>query len=373
MRTKANNQPRKSLLARLDRIAPFLFRDPSTGVFYGIKKIAGKRKVEQLKAGASPVTDRVTAYGILKDWLYALEAGDSTNCDVKFEALVQSFLDGRKSKKAGTVATENSIAATLRDSFPLGMNVSVRKIKTSDLLRWLNNEKNFRGARNRTYNRRRLMLRQIFDLAQADGIVNEATNPFKAKLIKPKKPEKVRRNIPTLEQFSSILENVRTQRDNPRREKSANFLEFLGCAGVGQAEAASLQWRDINGEKIRFIRRKTGAEFYVPIYQWLRPLILRLRAARTNEDDEASVLGMKDAGIALGRACKRLGFPHFTQRNLRAMLIKRLYDAGVPVKRIALWQGHSDGGKLIQEIYTEVFCDTDSAAEAADLQLVAAA
>jgi len=44
----------------------------------------------------------------------------------------------------------------------------------------------------------------------------------------------------------------------------------------------------------------------------------------------------------------------------------------VPVKRIALWQRHRDGGRLIQEVYTEVFCDTDKAAEQADLAKVGA-
>jgi hypothetical protein len=49
------------------------------------------------------------------------------------------------------------------------------------------------------------------------------------------------------------------------------------------------------------------------------------------------------------------------------MLIRRLHDAGINHKRIAEWQGHQDGGKLILQIYTEVFADSDAASEQADL------
>jgi hypothetical protein len=80
----------------------------------------------------------------------------------------------------------------------------------------------------------------------------------------------------------------------------------------------------------------------------------------------------KEAGKKLRHACRRLKLKRFKQRELLAMLIKRLYDAGVPVKRNALCQGHRDGGRLIQEVYTEVFCDTDKAAEEADLAKVGA-
>ena len=62
---------------------------------------------------------------------------------------------------------------------------------------------------------------------------------------------------------------------------------------------------------------------------------------------------------SLNGAKKRLGYPNFTQRGLRAFLIGRLWKAGVDVKVIALWQGHSDGGKLIMDTYTEVFGSND--------------
>jgi len=47
--------------------------------------------------------------------------------------------------------------------------------------------------------------------------------------------------------------------------------------------------------------------------------------------------------------------------------IRELYEAGVDTKTIAKWQGHQDGGKLIMEIYTEVFSSKDDAYEAQQL------
>jgi integrase len=350
------------------RVAPNLRRDPATGSYYGFKKIGRRRFRHSLKT-----SDRATANRKLTEWLRNLNAADPTAADIKLEALLQNFLSSRAAKGKRTRETEESIARVLRGTFQPGMTLPVRRIKTSDLLKWLNTEAAARRWRNRTFNRQRLFLRQLFDLALADGVVTEQSNPFKAKLIRPKKAEKVIRNIPTLTQFDAIIENVRSQRDNSQREQSADFLAFLGLAGVGQAEAIDLKWRDIDADKIRLIRRKTGAQFTVPIYVWLAPLVQRLRSARKGVDGNEKVFSIGNAKRALRNACIRLKLPQFTQRNLRAMCIKRLYDAEVPVKRIALWQGHSDGGKLIQQIYTEVFCDTDAVAEAADLALVTSA
>ena len=76
---------------------------------------------------------------------------------------------------------------------------------------------------------------------------------------------------------------------------------------------------------------------------------------------------MKDAKRALAAACRRLKFKHFTQRNIRQALIRRLWQSGVDYKLIAKWQGHQDGGKLILDTYTEVFSANDAEYEAAQL------
>ena len=53
-------------------------------------------------------------------------------------------------------------------------------------------------------------------------------------------------------------------------------------------------------------------------------------------------------------ACRRLGYPPFSQRSLRRLFITRAIERGVDVKVIAEWQGHKDGGKLILDTYSHV-------------------
>jgi integrase len=69
---------------------------------------------------------------------------------------------------------------------------------------------------------------------------------------------------------------------------------------------------------------------------------------------DARVFKISDAKKALTGACRRLGYPRFSQRSLRRMFITCAIDRGVDVKVIAEWQGHKDGGKLILGTYSHV-------------------
>lgn len=137
----------------------------------------------------------------------------------------------------------------------------------------------------------------------------------------------------------------------------------MGLAGLGQAEISSLTWGDIDWQKEQFVvrRQKTGKPFYVPIYAHLKPFLQKLYAKHlTPPRNDVKLFKMQDGKKALANACTRLGYHAFTQRNIRAVLIRRLWQASVDVKLIAKWQGHSDGGKLILSTYTEVFSDNDA-------------
>jgi len=98
----------------------------------------------------------------------------------------------------------------------------------------------------------------------------------------------------------------------------------------------------------------------------------RLKAkAGTNATALTPVLKIKDAKRALTGACERLNLPHFSQRNLRQCLIMRLWKQGIDKKLIAKWQGHSDGGQLIMDTYTEVFGSDDAEYERLQLAKLA--
>lgn len=98
--------------------------------------------------------------------------------------------------------------------------------------------------------------------------------------------------------------------------ESADFVEFLGRIGVGQAEAALVTWEDVGLKKIKLTRAKTGAVFYVTIFADARPLLERMRAEQGGENATGRLFKIKSVRKALSAAAKRLGLRRFTQRNL---------------------------------------------------------
>ena len=167
------------------------------------------------------------------------------------------------------------------------------------------------------------------------------------------KLDKPIRKTPTFEEFKAIVASIRSQQFNADAEKSADFVEFIGLAGLGQAEAAALQYSDIDWERetITTFRHKTKSGFAVPLYPQLRPLLERLR---NEPGSRGPVFKIKDAKRAIAAACRRLGFSAYSHRSFRRMFITRAIELGVDVKVVAEWQGHKDGGKLILDTYSHV-------------------
>ena len=75
--------------------------------------------------------------------------------------------------------------------------------------------------------------------------------------LKYQKRKKPIRKTPTIEEFRAVVDDIRAQVYNADSKDSADFVEFIGLAGLGQAEASSLTW----GEVIRsppFAGRRSG-------------------------------------------------------------------------------------------------------------------
>lgn len=191
------------------------------------------------------------------------------------------------------------------------------------------------------------VLRELFDFAVRDNCVAKSPCAH-LKFQKRKKPIRI---TPTLEQFKAIIADVRAQPFNSDAQASADFLEFLGLAGLGQAEAGSLTRADIdlNAGRLITFRHKTSRGFAIPIFPQLQPLLERLCEGKSNGDH---IFKVRNAKKALSGACRRLGLLAFSQRSLRRMFITRALQLGVDVKTIAEWQGHRDGGKLILDTYS---------------------
>jgi integrase len=244
-----------------------------------------------------------------------------------------------------TVRQKEYILERIQREWPGGSDVLIRNVVPSHAQTFLS--KYTFGAS--SYNAYLAALRAMFNLAVSDALIAESP----VRDLKERRREKPIRPTPTWDQFQSIVANVREQKFNADAQNSADFLEFLGLAGLGQAEASSLKRGDIDFEKgcIFTFRHKTKTGFAIPLYPQLRSLLGRLCHDLKPTDN---VFKVGDAKKALSGGCRRLGLPSFSQRSLRRLFITRAIERGVDVKVIAQWQGHKDGGKLILDTYSHV-------------------
>ena len=355
-----NHQSTRQLLDKIPSL-PCLYRHTVNGTYYGVKKVSGKRKEHSLGT-----TDRKLAERRLKQWIDDFEKVDASASRITLGTLLDKFVVAHQGQSAKTQATNSAIITVLKSTWQPGLDLRVSEIKPSHLNEWLAQHE--ARLKNTTYNRYCGFLKQLFEIAVLDRIIAES--PLLGVRTRWKKPQKPIRHVPTQEQFAAIVANIRAQKFSAEAKETADFVEFLGLAGLGQAEAGSLVWGDVDFERERITirRQKTQAVFHVPIYPHLKDFLGRLAGEfEATPALDTKVFKIKDAKKALHGACQRLGLKHFTQRNIRQVLIRRLWKSGVDYKLISKWQGHQDGGKLILDTYTEVFGDDDDGYEQAQL------
>jgi integrase len=327
------------------KVGPCLYRYKN-GVYYARFKSDGKEIRCSLET-----TDRKLAERNLAKKKDEQSRIDRSQGKLTLRELCDRWLQTIQGSKPKTLEQKSYVAARIKEHWPAGSLVQVAKIKPSDCDLWLarraHKSRNGFGASSR--NAHVQILKEVFALALRDRIISESPATH-LKYIKRQKPIRL---TPTWEQFKVIVADVRAQVFNADAKDSADFLEFLGLAGVGQAEACSLTRADVDLDAGRIItyRHKTSTGFVIPIFPQLRPLVERLCEGKNNRD---KIFRIANAKHSLSNACKRLGFPPFNQRSLRRMFITCAIERGVDVKVIAEWQGHRDGGKLILDTYSHV-------------------
>jgi integrase len=322
------------------KVGECLYRYSSNGVYYARIKIEGKEIRRSLET-----TDRDLARRRLTALRDEQRQIDRSQGKLTLAELCDRYLATVQHQKPKTVERKTLIVRRMKQGWPSGALTQVAKIKPSQCDLWLSRYK--LGPVSRNLHIR--CAKAVFAMAVRDGII--ASSPAE-NLKRSKLPNPIRLT-PTYEQFKAIIADVRTQPFNADAQDSADFLEFLGLAGLGQAEASSLRRPDVDFEAGRIItfRHKTGTGFAIPLYPQVRRLLERLCEGKAHDE---YIFKIKGARKALAGACNRLRYPQFTQRSLRRMFVTRALQLSVDVKTIAEWQGHKDGGKLILDTYSHV-------------------
>jgi integrase len=326
------------------RVGECLYQNPSSGTYYAVVRLNGKQFKSSLETKSLPEARRK-----LRDYRKDLNRLDPAQARLTVKELCDKFLATVTHQAAGTVRQKKEICGRIKREWG---EVRARDLKKSQILTWLSSFEF--GAH--SYNKYLRTIRAIMALAVDDHILS--ASPLDG--VKEVRTPKPIRHTPSFAEFQAIVASIREQ--NRSADESADLAEFMGFAGLGQAETSSLTWGDVNLEKGQIVtfRHKTKQGFAIPIFPQLRPLLVKRLALATAADAGnppsvgTRVFSVTDPRRAIEAACERLKLPHYTSRSLRRLFITTAIERGVDVKVIAQWQGHRDGGKLILDTYSHV-------------------
>lgn len=338
--------PSKTRSDGFRKIAPCLYRYENNGKYFAFIRHQGKLTKQCLKASTLAHAKRE-----LNEVRSKLERVDLKAGKITLSALCTEYLKGLK-EAPKTAEGKAAIVERLKKDWPdpKRAEVQVSAIKPSDVRKWLASY-SFGPA---SYNAYLWFIRGAFDHAVENRML--ATNP--ASGIRAMKRDAPIRTTPTFDQFKSIVSGIRSQSKNARHKESADFVEFMGLAGVGNAETINLTWGDIDFESgtITLFRQKTRKGYKIPLFPQLRPLLEARRGNVERRTDEP-VFTIRSAKKSMKATCEKLNLPPFDHRSLRRMFVTRALQLGVDVKTVSAWQGHQDGGKLILSTYSHVLND----------------
>jgi integrase len=218
------------------------------------------------------------------------------------------------------------------------------------------------------FNNALLVLRRLFKIA---GIHHDPTRELKRIPAPPRVYD-----VPTAEEFERICGNIERQ---PGRfgHDAADLARLLAFSGCRRGEARRLTWGDVDfANGVLTIRRgkqrAAGGSIAMitrlPMTQALKSLVSRMYEEQGKPEPSVSIARVQSCDGALVQACKRLGRQRLTHHGLRHCFVSWCLGAGVPVRIVADWVGHRDGGALILRTYAHVL-QAHSAEWAAKLTL----
>jgi integrase len=215
------------------------------------------------------------------------------------------------------------------------------------------------GKSSSTHNEHLMVVDGLFKMLVRDKVMTESP----AKDLKWKKRERKIKLIPNEEQLALLIADMRAKKENRSFAESADFVEFMSLAGVGNGETAALKWKHVDflNNEMHLFRLKTRSYFLRKLNNSVREFLLK-RYEKSDKNGETNVFSIKNPRKAIENSCKRLQLPHYHNRTMRYYFITRALRKGIQPDVIARWQNHKDGGKLILDTYGQVTSERESEA-----------
>ncbi|MEA3207876.1 MAG: hypothetical protein QOE70_933 [Chthoniobacter sp.] len=331
-----------------------LYRDEHGG-YHTKFQVGGKQVARRLK------TSDKTLARARRDELKAQLTKAATHgaalkvASMAFSELADAWLAHKKGElQASSLERVEGIVKAFKKEFGLS---KLRDLSPAALAPWRSKRApQINGA---TFNKELEVLGGIFEYGvEVLGVMT--FNPAeKIKRIKARSIDKRKAVIPTREQFTKLLAELRDSAQ-ATRSGAADCALFLGLSGLRIGEAVAVRVGDVSFEMrtLRVIAGKGHAERMLPLFPPLHALLKRLISS--NPLPERVLFPFEgENGIrqALANACARAGLPSFTHHSFRHFFCSNAIESGVDFKVIAEWLGHKDGGVLVAKTYGHLRAD----------------
>jgi hypothetical protein len=213
-----------------DKVGECLYRYRPSGTYYARVKQRGKDIRQSLET-----RDRKLAKRRLRDFKRDLGLLDLAAGDLTLAELCERYFKTVLHQKPSTVQGKRMVIDRMLAHWPGSSSRRLKDVRTSEIREFLSASVGENGKS--LYNHYVFVVRAVFDVALQDRLI--ATSP--AADIKAVKRDKPIRRTPSFKEFQNIVEDIRSQAFNADCRDSADFVELLGLAGLGQAEASALR------------------------------------------------------------------------------------------------------------------------------------
>lgn len=326
----------------LKQVAECLYRMPSSGRYYGQKRVGGKLIRQSFKT-----KDRKVAERKLRKFLTSAVKLDPVKKRWTFDHAYNEWFKTLVGKASSREQRQWHVKAIYK-LWPQLSVTEIREITESDCQRWFAKRRPDISAQ--LLNNEMGTLKMIFKYGVQEGVIME--NP--AAILKREKVPKNTLIIPTKIQFAALVQHLRSKGN----AKAADFVELLGYSGMRRDEAASFCWEDIDFEKGHFVitggkdRTKNLDHRTIPLFPALKSFLERLKDG--SESLKGNVLKVRQCRDAIKAACIKLGIPHFNHHSMRHFFCSNAVEHGIDFKTLAMWLGHKDGGLLVAKTYSHL-------------------